>query len=138
MLNVTGPLFEQDKDTSLRGFTNRLLHEADINISDYTIESRDLPLATPQPGVNLIGKEYTITTLHKVEGGKTYSLNLRDESNGTANLFFFAPIIKRAFETGETLCIDEFDESLHPLLVHYLVGSFDRMLYVVFARRIFS
>ena len=42
----------------------------------------------------------------------------------TANLFFFAPIIKRAFETGETLCIDEFDESLHPLLVHYLVGLF--------------
>ena len=125
MLNVTGPLFEQDKDTSLRGFTKRLLHEADINISDYNIESRDLPIAMPQPGVNLIGKEYTITTLHEVEGGKTYSLNLRDESNGTANLFFFAPIIKRAFETGETLCIDEFDESLHPLLVHYLVGLFN-------------
>ena len=125
MLNVTGPLFEQDKDDSLQTFTNNVLHEADINISDYQIESRELPPLTPQPGVNVVGKEYTITTSHRVEGGKTYSLNLRDESNGTINLFFFAPIIKKAFETGETLCIDEFDESLHPLLVQYLVGLFN-------------
>lgn len=124
MLNITGPMFEQDTDASLRSFTNGILHEADINIADYNIESRELPISSPQPGVSVVGKEYTITTLHKVENGKTYALNLREESNGTINLFFFAPIIKRAFETGETLCIDEFDESLHPLLVQYLVSLF--------------
>ena len=111
MLNITGPMFEQDADASLRAFTNGILHEADINIADYNIESRELPISSPQPGVNVVGKEYTITTLHKVEDGRTYPLNLRDESNGTINLFFFAPIIKKAFETGEILCIDEFDES---------------------------
>ena len=125
MLNVTGPMFEQDQDASLRSFTNGILHEADINIADYIIKSRELPISFRQPGVNVVGKEYTITTLHKVENEKVYSLNLRDESNGTINLFFFAPIIKRAFETGETLCIDEFDESLHPLLVQYLVSLFN-------------
>lgn len=125
MLNITGPMFEQDTDASLRTFTNGILHEADINIADYNIESRELPISSPQPGVNVVGKEYTITTLHKVEDGRTYPLNLRDESNGTINLFFFAPIIKKAFETGETLCIDEFDESLHPLLVQYLVSLFN-------------
>ena len=125
MLNITGPLFEQDTDASLRTFTNGILREADINITDYNVESRDLAISSPQPGMNVGGKEYTITTLHKVEDGKTYSLNLRDESNGTINLFFFAPIIKRAFETGETLCIDEFDESLHPLLVQYLISLFN-------------
>ena len=125
MLNITGPMFEQDTDASLRAFTNGILHEADINIADYNIESRELPISSPQPGVNVVGKEYTITTLHKVKDGRTYPLNLRDESNGTINLFFFAPIIKKAFETGETLCIDEFDESLHPLLVQYLVSLFN-------------
>lgn len=125
MLNITGPMFEQDTDTSLRFFTNGILHEADINIADYTVESREMPIPSPQPGVNVVSREYTITTLHRVGKGKTYSLNLRDESNGTINLFFFAPIIKRAFETGETLCIDEFDESLHPLLVQYLVSLFN-------------
>lgn len=125
MLNITGPMFEQDEDDSLRIFTNGILHEADINISDYNIESRELPISSPQPGVNVVGKEYTITTSHKIENGKIYSLNLRDESNGTINLFFFAPIINKAFKTGETLCIDEFDESLHPLLVQYLVSLFN-------------
>lgn len=125
MLNITGPMFEQDEDDSLRIFTNGILHEADINISDYNIESRELPISSPQPRVNVVGKEYTITTSHKIENGKIYSLNLRDESNGTINLFFFAPIMNKAFKTGETLCIDEFDESLHPLLVQYLVSLFN-------------
>ena len=74
--------------------------EADINIDDYVVESRELPVSSIQQKLNVVGKEYTITTIHKVEGGKTYMLNMRDESNGTINLFFFAPIIKRAFETG--------------------------------------
>ena len=34
-------------------------------------------------------------------------------------------MLKRAFETGETLCIDEFDASLHPMLVRYLVSLFN-------------
>ena len=125
MLTITGPMFEQDSDASLRAFTNGILHEADINIADYNIESREVPISSLQPGVNVVGKAYTITTLHKVDDGRTYPLNLQDESNGTINLFFFAPIIKRAFETGETLCIDEFDESLHPLLVQYIVSLFN-------------
>ena len=36
-----------------------------------------------------------------------------------------SPIIKKAFETGETVCIDEFDKSVHPMLVCYLVGLFN-------------
>ena len=37
----------------------------------------------------------------------------------------FAPILKRAFETGETVCIDEFDSSLHPMLAVYLIRLFN-------------
>ena len=49
---------------------------------------------------------------------------MQSESLGTKNLFFLSPIIKRAFETGETVCVDEFDTSLHPMLVVYLLGLF--------------
>ena len=125
MLGITGPMFEQDEDNSLRDFTNKILREADINIMDYSIESKESPIYSLPPEVNRIRKDLTITTLHQIEGDKTYSLNLKDESNGTINVFFFAPIIKRAFETGETICIDEFDESLHPMLVQYLVSLFN-------------
>lgn len=121
-LGISGELFEQNTDGTLREFTNRLLHQADINISNYEFESRE---TSSQPGAIPSKKEYYITTLHEMADGKTYSLNLQDESNGTVNLFFFSPIIKRAFETGETLCIDEFDESLHPILLRYLIGLFN-------------
>lgn len=125
MLQVTGEMYEQDADNSLRSFTRGILHEADINIEDYIIESKESQVPSLQPGINVVNKEYTITTLHNINKDKMFSLNLQDESNGTINLFFFAPIIKRAFETGETICIDEFDVSLHPLLVQYLVSMFN-------------
>ncbi|MBR6410197.1 MAG: ATP-binding protein [Clostridia bacterium] len=125
MLNVSGPMLEKDTDGSLRAFTNGILQGADINIADYQIESEERPVSVLQSGVSVMSREYTITTLHKVENGNAYPLNLRDESSGTINLFFFAPVIKRAFETGETLCIDEFDASLHPLLVQKLVSLFN-------------
>lgn len=125
MLQITGEMYEQDADNSLRSFTRGILHEADINIEDYIIESKESQVPSLQPGINVVNKEYTITTLHNINKDKMFSLNLQDESNGTINLFFFAPIIKRAFETGETICIDEFDVSLHPLLVQYLVSMFN-------------
>ena len=125
MLQITGEMYEQDTDNSLRMFTKGILREADINIEDYILESKESQMASLQPGINYINKEYTITTLHNVNGNKLFPLNLQDESNGTINLFFLAPIIKRAFETGETICIDEFDVTLHPLLVQYLVSVFN-------------
>ena len=39
LLQITGEMFESDTDQSLRSFTNKLLQEADVNISDYQFES---------------------------------------------------------------------------------------------------
>lgn len=137
-LNITGDMFEKDKDDSLKHFTNNLLKEADINISDYEFESKDVPIVQiPQvvfqkePGTipEIRGKAYKIQTWHNVKNkdGKfvKYWLDMHDESKGTQNIFFLSPIIKRAFETGETLCIDEFDTSLHPTLLKLLVELFN-------------
>ena len=53
-------------------------------------------------------------------------MNIIEESEGTRNVFGIAPLLKRAFEvTGETICIDEFDRSLHPELVQYLIDLFN-------------
>ncbi len=139
LLNLTGDMYESDDDSSLRRFTNNILKEADINITDYIFESKDIPLGQLSPltavskGIGITreikGKAYKIETLHNVkqEDGKilSFSLELKNESKGTQNIFFMSPLIKRAFETGETLCIDEFDTSLHPMLVTYLVGLFN-------------
>lgn len=139
ILNLAGSMFDADEDDSLRRFTNNILKEADINICDYEFESREVPMGyIPIPAVvakrtgtkaEIKGKEYEITAKHLIEDEKgnkdTYSLDMYFESLGTQQLFFMSPILKRAFETGETICIDEFDKSIHPTLVCYLVGLFN-------------
>ncbi|MFA6934984.1 MAG: ATP-binding protein [Sphaerochaetaceae bacterium] len=139
VLNVTGQMFEYDDDSSLKRFTTAFLHEADINISDYSLETSESSPAQIQKAISdgfqgiFSGfpvermKEYRIKTMHEVDesGAKTrYSLDFGEESQGTRSLFLLSPIVKRAFETGEVLFIDEFDASLHPLLVKYIVGLF--------------
>ena len=136
--NIAGDLYENDMNGSLRNFTINFLKEADINISDYSFDVKDVrledmpPIILPkQVGTASIlqGKKYTIKAFHKIEdengNSQDYHLDLLHESKGTRNMFFLAPIIKRAFETGETMCIDEFDTSLHPMLVVYIVGLFN-------------
>ena len=140
LLQISGEIFERDSDQSLRIFTNRLLQEADVNISDYEFESTNYPkedfmrdLGVPpaiRENFSMLPnffKRYDINTLHRIEtdrGENVYALPLRLESRGTRNVFLLSPILKRAFETGETVCVDEFDTSLHPMLVSYLVGLF--------------
>ena len=135
LLASAGQMIEEDSDGSLRRFMNNILHEADINISDYEYESKDisgLPKNFPIQ-LNASGevrhKEYKVSAIHEIvreDGSKNrYKLDLHDESRGTQSLFFFSPFIKRALLTGETLCIDEFDTGLHPMLVSYLVELFN-------------
>lgn len=140
LLQISGEMFERDSDQSLRIFTNRLLQEADVNISDYEFESTNYPKEDSMRDIGVppairenfsmlpnFFKRYDINTLHRIEtnrGENVYALPLRLESRGTRNVFLLSPILKRAFETGETVCVDEFDTSLHPMLVSYLVGLF--------------
>jgi AAA15 family ATPase/GTPase len=122
-----GLMFEEDRDGSLKEFTKQILREADINISDYTFESREVlnnssrNFLAEANGLKVFNKEYRILMKHEITKGdgaiETYELALNSESKGTEGLFFLSPILKRAFETGETICIDEFDVSLHPLLL---------------------
>ncbi len=137
--NQTISSFENDEDFSLKTFTNRLLREADLNIDDFdfsTIEISTEELLQKVPGplknvvlsvpTNNISKEYKITTKHSFIGDPdVYQMSLDDESFGTRKLFFLSPLLKKVFDTGETVCIDEFDTSLHPMIVIYLVGLFN-------------
>lgn len=139
LLPQIGPLLEGDNDNSTRQFIKNLLKEADINIDDYLFETKEQSLEEflnsipPQvrslfltrmiPGAKNIS--YTINTIHQVKG-KAFSMNINDESEGTKNVFGIAPLFRRAFErTGEVICIDEFDKSLHPELVQYMIDLFN-------------
>ena len=134
-------MLENDVDKKLNRFICDLFKKADINISEYELQIRDVPtdqwiLALPPvlravAGDEVISgkhKEYNIFVTHRIEAknGKTkdWQLNLKEESKGTNSLFMLSPVLYDAFLNGKIICIDEFDASLHPLLVSYLVSLF--------------
>lgn len=139
VLHITGEKFEKDDDKTLKQFTIDILHAADINISDYQFSSKEVKTVGIQnnilpnqpfsgfPVLNVF-KEYEIKTKHVVDnsnGKQEVELDFSEESFGTRSLFFLSPLLKNAFEKGEVVCIDEFDASLHPLLVGYIVSLFN-------------
>ena len=67
--------------------------------------------------------------IDKIDGDKDgkikeYDLPLINESLGTQQLFAFGPSLKKAFDNGKTILIDEIEKSLHPLVVKYLISLF--------------
>lgn len=145
LMQTDGPLFEQDETEQkreLHNFICKILHEADINIKDYQVRSQTVnieeliqqlpPSLLPRLPVEKMqkyGKKYEINMIHEVmnQAGEieTYLLPSTEESQGTQSLFLLSPLLKNAFEMGKILCIDEFDTSLHPMLVTYLVSLFN-------------
>ncbi len=118
-----------------------LLKYTDINISDYDFSSKEIQDKSKimfPPGIPINGamaeeilktaKEYKLSTIHKVEndfGSKEYSLDFFFESDGTKLIFAYAPIILEALEKGKTIIIDEIDNSLHTMVLEYLINLFN-------------
>ena len=87
-----------------------MFREMDIGISDYRVER--LP---EQP--------HRVITVHEVEG-KTFELNLSDESDGTNKLFGLMPDVMDSILSGGALVVDELDAKLHPVLLKYIIGLY--------------
>ena len=131
--------YRTEKEENIR-FVQRLMKQADINITDVEVETKEVSGADAViPGFDgfvinnqiikpQIKYQTEIKTGHHIvdEGGKgrEYTLSLQEESLGTIQLFYFAPILKKTLETGKVLVIDEIDRSLHPFIVKYLVNLF--------------
>ena len=140
LLDMAGPLYENDTSGELKAFTQKILHEADLSIDGFKFDTKDIPhdqfLLQFPPEIrgivsstsNTNHKEYNVNTKHIVNNNgekEEYEINLFEESEGTKNVFLISPIIKRALDTGEAVFIDEFDRSLHPMLLEYLIGLFN-------------
>ena len=131
------PELEKDADGKLQKFVTEMLQEADINISGYQLKAKEID--SPSGGRT---KQYEMAAKHMIQhedGMKEYLLPFGDESEGTRRLFFYSPIIKRAMEKGNTVVIDEIDDSLHPLLAVMLIELFhDRNINKKGAQLIFN
>lgn len=130
--------YEQDDDGALKSFSTRLLMHADFNISDYNFVSdiisgdeiwemlpNEVRVGLTKP---LSGKKIELNMLHRFCNSHgdpmDLPLSFELESKGTKNIFYFAPALMEVLKNGKTLVIDEIDNSLHPLLVEYILQLF--------------
>lgn len=61
----------------------------------------------------------------RIINGVKYTLTLQEESCGTKKLFYLIPHIVLRLLKGDLFIIDEFDASLHPKLIGYLVNLYN-------------
>jgi hypothetical protein len=127
-------LIDYSNDEKLKEFALKLLKEADILIKDITVDYEEQEMDMFVPSLdktqgNLKTKKINIELDHEIIGednnSSIYKLNFNDESQGTRVLFAFAPFLKRAFESTKVIIVDEFERSLHPALIEFIIKLFN-------------
>jgi hypothetical protein len=134
------------KNADLKGFILNFLREADFNISEIKVLTKeqivpekiinflledDLPVEEQE----LLKKSKTIQVtemkfIHslKDETGRTKEFELPDhlESDGTIRSMGLAGVIDIALKNNAFIAIDEIESSLHPRLIEYFIELFIR------------
>ncbi len=126
-----GPTLQRLEDPLFKAQVLKLLRSADLHIADIEVESH--------PGHQVAfrlesGKAPEISSnpqdvpvvkyVHTLEGEDPVSFDGRYESAGTQRLLSYIGPILDAIEGGKFLVIDEFDSSLHPMVVRFVLGLF--------------
>jgi uncharacterized protein len=110
----------------------RFLAAADLSIADLSFEKRKVT----QVGLHLGMEKDQLPTHdyrqfeaqiplfeHKAQDG-TASFEIPEESAGTQRIFAFAGPVIDVLKRGSILVVDELDGSLHPLMVRFLISTF--------------
>lgn len=108
----------------------RFLNAADLSIEDLTFENKkvnklDFHLEAGKSLVQTIseGEELVPLFWHKGDEGRN-QFEWQDESSGTQRFFAFAGPLLDVLKNGQVLVVDELDNSLHTLLVNFIIDQF--------------
>lgn len=124
-------MYSDQKDEELKKFALKFLKKADFNIMGYSVVEDKI---TEEKLNGLPGhiknnfpvgtSIYNVNTKHIVDNNE-FTLDIKEESIGTQIVFSLIPVIRDVLLNNIVLIIDEFDKSLHPFLVKYIVGIFN-------------
>jgi hypothetical protein len=123
--------FEFLKDDLHRQLVRNLVVAGDVGISDIEVKSlkvaRKPPAMTAASGeveqASLKLDEADVRFVHAGPHG-TATFDFGDESEGTRNFVLLSEPLLKAMTHDGTLVIDEFESSLHPLLVRKMIELF--------------
>lgn len=143
---ISGPISQAHANFTMGLFKNNpevktkilnFLKKADFCISDGVYEQMEIPELFRKQMMSVSNKmdvpvvADTINFLHakfnsEKENIGFEKINMGDESDGTKKFFnVLGPIID-TIENGRILFIDEFDNSLHPLLTKFIIDIFEK------------
>ena len=126
-----GQTLQRLDDPAFKAQALGLLRSADLHIADIEVET----VPGHQVAFKLeAGKAPELSTspqdlpvvkfVHKLEGEDPVAFDGRFESAGTQRLLSYIGPILDALEGGKLLVIDEFDSSLHPMVVRFVLSLF--------------
>lgn len=132
----SGYTLMQCKDEDAKKRIIDFMNAADFSISDIRLKEdvltlQSFPADMPKSIREEILEEVKDKKFINVElmhpstcGSEQIPIDLDEESSGTQKFFSFAGPWLDVIEEGSTLFVDELDNSLHPLMVRFLVGLF--------------
>ena len=123
------------KDKKFNENISTLMRVADTGVDGFSIKLNDTgKLKMPEDmdektRQRMLDKyKYQIRTIHKLyKNGKpagNIEFKIKDESAGTVKLLAVGGLILEALASGQTIIVDEMDNSLHPKLTLVLIGLF--------------
>ncbi|MGH8729812.1 MAG: AAA family ATPase, partial [Burkholderiales bacterium] len=124
---------DQCKDSSGKDRVLELLNAADLSIDDIEIELKkgqhiSVTFDTAKGVQTQVTPDHDVQIIkfrHKAnQDGDSTLLDAGDESTGTQRLFALAGPWLDVLAKGRVLFVDELDNSLHPLIVRFLIGLF--------------
>ena len=129
--NYSYNMYYNDKDKKLENFALSFLEKADFNIKGYKIIEEKMTEDKLRTVPNIIksfipvnAPIYKVNTKHIINGTE-FEFDISEESSGTQIIFSYIPVLKDVLDNGKVLIIDEFDKSLHPFIVKYIVEIFN-------------
>jgi len=132
---ITDELFldqsKPDVNSKHRNLAIRVLKQADFGIDDFEIEPVQaenirFPDDMPDEIKKKIAQDITEhPPCRKIifHCGRTYSLNLEDESDGTQRFYSLLGPLLQSIALGYTIFKDELELNMHPLLTREIVSS---------------
>jgi len=118
---IASTLLEAGRDHPFTKQFKALLNSFDTGIEDIEIEG--------DPEKMFPFEKYEISIKHSLYDDSQAKMgnvarSFKEESSGTQKLFALGGIILQTLINGQTIIIDEFDQSLHPLISSYLLQLF--------------